>query len=390
MKKLVLSLSIACLLLVPAFAQEDEPYNFRDVDINTSSPEGQLITQASESEDTAEKIQLLETFVEKFSDDYAVDWVRLQLQGHYLETQNFPKVVEHGQAILELSPKDIEILHNLTKGYQGTQDWAALLPHLLKIKPLADAEAAVENYEDADEEETATWKSQVEYAQGVLQYVEYSLYTSSLKITDPAAKIQYLETLRAQYPEGQYGSQALDPLTMAYRQAGNFAKMAETMALSLAKDPANEEYLYALAETSLGQQQLEQARMYGQNLVDVMATKEKPENVSDEDWMNRKDLFTAYGNFVLGKVSFSEAGDSDKNKFRESRKFLLQSVEPLKAQGGQTFGMLAYFLGICYVKLDIAGDNITQATRWMSTSAGIESPAQAGAKDILSKIQSSQ
>ena len=46
-------------------------YDFREVDINTSSPEGQLITQASESEDTAEKIQLLETFVEKFSDDYA-------------------------------------------------------------------------------------------------------------------------------------------------------------------------------------------------------------------------------------------------------------------------------------------------------------------------------
>ena len=390
MKKLVLSLSIACLLLVPAFAQDEEKYNFRAVDINTGSPEGQLITQASESEDTAEKIQLLETFVENFSDDHALDWVRLQLQGYYLETQNFPKVVEHGKAILELSPKDLEILHNLTKGYEGTQDWAALLPHLLKLKPLAAAEAAVKNYEDADEEETVRWKSQVEYAQGVVQYVEYSLYTSSLKITDPATKIQYLETLRAQYPEGQYGAQALDPLAMAYRQAGNFAKMAEMMALSLEKDPANEEYLYALAETSLGQQQLEQAKMYGQKLVDVMPAKEKPENVSDEDWTNRKDLFTAYGNFVLGKVSFSQAGDSNKDKFRESRKFLLQSVEPLKAQGGQNFGMLAYFLGICYVKLDIAGDNIAQATRWMSTSAGIESPAQAGAKDILSKIQSSQ
>ena len=394
MKKLVLFLSVSCLLLVclllvPAFAQEAED-NFRDVDINTGSPEGQLITQASESEDAAEKIQLLETFVQKFGDDYAVDWVRLQLQGHYLETQNFPKVVEHGKAILDVAPKDLEVLHNLTKGYEGTQDWAALLPHLLKIKPLGDAEAAVENYEDADEVETAMWKSQVEYAQGVVQYVEYSLYTSALKIADPATKIQYLETLRAQYPQGQYGAQALNPLTVAYRQAGNFAKMAEMMALSLEKDPANEEYLYALGETTLGQQQLEQAKMYGQKLVDVMATKEKPENLSEEDWQNRKDLFTAYGNFVLGKVSFSEAGDSNKDKFRESRKFLLQSVEPLKAQGGQNYGMLAYFLGICYVKLDIAGDNIAQATRWMSTSAGIESPGQAGAKDILSKIQSSQ
>ena len=107
-----------------------------------------------------------------------------------------------------------------------------------------------------------------------------------------------------------------------------------------------------LAETRLGLQQLEPARMWGQKLVDVMATKQKPENLSEEDWTNRKELFSAYGNFALGKVSFHEAGDGNKDKFRESRKFLLEAVEPLKAQGGQNYGMLAYFLGICYVKLD--------------------------------------
>lgn len=391
MKKLVLFLSIFCLFLVPAIAQEEEEeYDFRDVDINTGSPEGQLITQASESEDTAEKIQLLETFIEKYPDDFAVDWVRLQLQGHYLETQNFAKVVEHGKAIQELAPDDLEVLHNLTKGYEGTQDWAVLHPHLLSTKAVAEAEAGVENYEDADEQETALWQAQVEYAEGVLQYVEYSLYTSSFKITDPATKIQYLEALREQYPQGQYGPQALDPLAMAYRQAGNFDKMAEAMALALENNPGNEEYLYTLAETRLGQQQFGEARMYSQKLVDVMATKEKPENLSEDDWANRKELFTAYGNFALGKVSFSEAGDGNKDKFRESREFLLEAVEPLKAQGGQNYGMLAYFLGICYVRLDVDGDNLTQATQWMGIAAGIEGPVKAQATDILSKIRASQ
>ena len=390
MKKLVLFLSIFCLLLVPAIAQEEEEYDFRDVDIDTGSPEGQLITQASESEDTAEKIQLLETFVEKYSDDHAIDWVRLQLQSHYLETQNFAKVVEHGKVIMDVAPKDIEVLHNLTKGYEGTQEWAALLPHLLATKAVADAEAAVENYEDADEQETAIWQGQVDYAEGVAQYVEYSLYTSSFKVTDPATKIKYLETLREQFPEGQHGPQALDPLAVAYRQAGNFDKMAETIALALEKNPGNEEYLYTLAETRLGLQQLEPARMWGQKLVDVMATKENPENLSEEDWTNRKELFTAYGNFALGKVSFYEAGDSGKDKFLESREFLLEAVEPLKAQGGQNYGMLAYFLGICYVKLDIDGDNLAQATQWMGVAAGIEGPVQAQATDILSKIKASQ
>ena len=76
--------------------------------------------------------------------------------------------------------------------------------------------------------------------------------------------------------------------------------------------------------------------------------------------------------------------------YRDGRKLLLTAVEPLKEQGGETYGALAYFLGICYVKLDVEGDNIAVATRWMGEAAKTQSPYQGEAKKTLAAIRASQ
>ena len=111
----------------------------------------------------------------------------------------------------------MEVRHNLTKGYEGKQDWDALLPHLIETKPYAekDTQAPEPEYED----EVEAWKAKIDYAKGVIQYIEYSLYTSVLKITDPQQKIAYFGALREHYPEGQYAKQAPDYLVQAYQHS---------------------------------------------------------------------------------------------------------------------------------------------------------------------------
>ena len=44
-------------------------------------------------------------------------------------------------------------------------------------------------------------------------------------------------------------------------------------------------------------------------------------------------------------------------------------------------------LGICYVKLDIGGDNIAQATKWMGIAAKEANPYQAEATKTLGAIR---
>ena len=390
MNNLWVALLIFGLVSMPAFSQDEEAeeyYDLRDVDIDVDEEQGALVQEALDSNSSDEKIRLLESFVEQYPEDYLVDYVHLLLQEVYLEKQNWADSVKYGKLLVEMVPDDLEVLHNLTKGLEGTQDWAALLPHLLETKSYAGKAAAVKPSDDLDEDGLAAFTGQKAYAQGIVDYVEYSLFTSSVKQADPAAKLQYLETLLEQYPSSQFKGQANDQIVMASRQTGNMARMAQAMKASLETNDSNEEYLYTLAELSLSSQQVADAHGYAQRLLDVLASKPRPENVNEESWLSHKARFGGFANLIMGKVLVVEAGNSDKNKFREARKHLLEAVEPIKAQGGPNYQALSYFLGVCYIKLDIGGDNIDKALFWMDAAAKTEGPLKGAAGQAMASIQ---
>ena len=391
MNKLWLALLIFGLVSMPAFAQdeeeEEEYYDIRDVDVDPDEDEGALVQDSLDAESADEKIELLESFVAQYPEHDLIDYVRLLLQELHLEKENWAESAEHGKSIVEIAPDDLEVLHNLTKALEGAQDWASLLPHLLSTKVEAAKAAGQQPFEDASEEEMEVWQGQIDYAQGIVDYVEYSLFTSAYKQTDAATKLKYLDTLLEQYPDGKYAGQAYDQIVMAARQAGDVAKMAQAMKAALEKNDTNEEYLYTLATVSLGSQQVAEARGYAQRLLEVLGSKPKPENVSDEAWEAHKTQFAGYGNLVMGKILVVEAADKNKDKFREARTHLLEAVDAIKAQGGENYQALSYFLGLCYVKLDIGGDNIDKALFWMDAAAKTDGPLKAQAQQAVTGIQ---
>jgi tetratricopeptide (TPR) repeat protein len=391
MNNLWVALLILGLVSMPAFSQnaaEEDYYDIRDVDIDIDEEQGALVQEALDSNSNDEKIRLLESFVQQYPEDYLVDYVHLLLQGLYLEKQSWSDSVKYGKLLVEMVPDDLEVLHNLTKGLEGTQDWAALLPHLLKTKSYAKKAATVEPpSEDLGEDELAAFTGQRDYAQGIVDYVEYSLFTSGVKQADPGSKLQYLDALLAQYPSSKFKSQANDQIVMTSRQTGNMAKMAQAMKASLETNDRNEEYLYTLAELSLSSQQIVEAHGYAQRLLDVLASKPKPENVGEENWLSHKARFGGFANLIMGKVLVVEADNKDKNKFREARVHLLEAVDPIKAQGGPNYQALSYFLGICYIKLDIGGDNIDKALFWMDAAAKTEGSLKEAAGQAVASIQ---
>ena len=382
MKRLAVALLLLCLVggIVPA----QDPIDIRNPAINSESEQGALITQAGMAEDPAEKIKLLETFVSRYPDNAVIGYVYLQLQGFHLPQNNFDKVVEYGTKLLEIVPADVEVRHNLTKGYEGKQDWDALLPHLLATKPFSEKDTKTPEPEYEDEVEA--WQAKIDYGKGVIQYIEYSLYTSALKITDPKKKTEYFAALREYYPEGQYAKQAPDYLVQAYQQLGDIPKMLEEMAKSIETNPNNEGYLFTLADSASRQNEYDKSQAYAQQLLQVMAEKPMPDGQTEEAWAKHKELFATYGNFILGKLIVLQAGDS-KPEYREARKVLLTTVDTLTEQGGEIYGTLAYLLGVCYVKLDIGGDNINVAKKWMGIAAETPNPYQQPATQTLAAIR---
>jgi tetratricopeptide (TPR) repeat protein len=356
-------LTIAGWLLGSALAQDIHSPDIGD------NPQGQMLTDAGISEDVNQKISILETFVERYAQDPNIGYAYFQLQGNYLETEKFDKAVEYSEKLLTMVPNDLEVRHNSIRAYEGAQAWDKLLPLLVETKALAD-------------------KAGDEYAQGVVQYVEYSMFSSALKSTDPKAKMGFVEALREHYPTGQYANTdaAVDAYVVSAQQLGEMDKALPMMqaAIDANPDSPNERYLYMMAENALGKREDDKAQALGEKLVAVMETKPAPEGVAADQWEAQKAMFTGYGHFVLGRLL------TMKENFRQGREHLLKAVEPLEKQGGPSYGIAAYFLGICYVKLDVGGDNIPQASKWMGVAAQTENPFQAEAKKTLAAIKQAQ
>lgn len=379
----LLSIALAAFLLAaPAFSQEAE--DIRAPDINAESPDGALIAEAAASEDDQEKIRILEDFLSQFGESRYKGYALIQLQGAYVRTQQHAKTLEVGKQLLEIVPDDVEVRHNINQAMVGLGQWEELYPNLVETRPLAEAAAAAEQPEDPDDDELALWQGQVDYASGVVQYVEWAMNTAMTQQTDPARKIAWLDRLVENYPESDYVKGIESTYVTAYQQAGDQAKAVEWMQKAVDNGAMDESYYYSLAENALAEQDNAKAKEYAQKSLEILEAKTAPEGVAPEQWEQRKAQISAYSNFVLGRAF---AAANTKPAYRTGRAHMLKSVDVIKAEGGPRYGVLAYYLGVCYVQLDIQGDNIKKAVFWMQEAANTPGPLQPQAKKDLENLK---
>ncbi len=359
--------------------------NLRNPDINAEADDGALIAEAAISEDVEERIGILERFVEQFPESQYMGYGLLQLQGGYVQTQQHEKTVETGKKLLELAPDDVEVRHNINQALVALQRWEELYPLLVETRPLAEEAAETPQPADADEDELAVWQGRVDYAAGVTDYLQWAMNTAMTQQTQPAQKIAWLDRLRENYPDADVSKGLERQYVTAYQQQGDMANAVEWMKKAVEAGVADETYHFTLSEDALNRQDNETARAEAEKMLAVLEAKEKPANMSDEQWEAHKAKMEAYGNFNLGRAWVSE---NTKDAYRAGRTHLLKTVDVIKAEGGPRYSVLSYLLGVCYVQLDIQGDNIKQAIYWMTEAANAEGPFQGQAKEALGKIKS--
>ncbi|MXY68255.1 MAG: hypothetical protein F4Y47_06810 [Acidobacteriia bacterium] len=376
------ALLLALLVCASAlFAQAT--LEIRDVEIDSQSPEGAVLTEAGIAEEADERIAILEGFLNDYPESGYLGYVLLQLQGLYTQTQRWSDAATVGGRLLEYVPEDLEVRHNQNQALLNAMQWDGLLEGLALTKPMADKEAAAPPPDDPTEDEEILHESSVDYANGVVQYTEWALNVG-ISQSAPMQQVQFMDKLLELYPESQYAAGIEDKYVIAYQQAGDVAGMVGAMERALEKNPGNEQYLFTLAEIALSQKNYDEVDARSEQLIKLMEEKPAPEGVSGDDWDANKKKFTALAHYVAG------TGQFQKGAWRTARRHLLQTVDAIKAEGGERYGILSYMLGFCYVKLDIAGDNIAQATRWMGEAARVPNPMQAQAAQTLEAIKAAQ
>jgi tetratricopeptide (TPR) repeat protein len=138
---------------------------------------------------------------------------------------------------------------------------------------------------------------------------EYNAYMGAMQQQDNNAKISGLEAFLAQYPNSVVKNDALELLMGAYQQAGNQAKTIETAQRLLQASPNNVRALALLAYTKRiqaqggganAQQDLADAKQYGEKGLQALQTFTKPEGVSEADFEKLKTQMTAIFSSAVG------------------------------------------------------------------------------------------
>jgi hypothetical protein len=145
---------------------------------------------------------------------------------------------------------------------------------------------------------------------------EYNAYVGAVQQKDPAAKISGLEAFLTQYPNSVMKEDALEILMGTYQQTGNVAKMGEAAQRLLQVNPNNVRALALLAYTKRTlaqagqnpQQNLSEAKQYGQKGLEALKTFNKPESMSEADYEKLK---REMGGIFNGAVGIAALQDKD-------------------------------------------------------------------------------
>jgi tetratricopeptide (TPR) repeat protein len=364
------TLIILTVLAAAAFGQR---HKMEDVD--AEKPEGKLLQQALQETDASKKAVLLEQFAQQFPKSEGTPWVLEQLQGIYVKAGDSDKIIASGEKLLALDPGDVEApLQNLKasevkKDLPGIKKWAEVTS--------ANARKIASTPQPKDADAVDSWKSEVDYAKQVDPYTDYALYRVAAEARDPKVAIEFIELLETHNPKSEYVPKLQNQLFVAYRQAGANDKALAMAEKTLATDQTNEDMLLVVTDSySRAKTNPDKVHEYSAKLVELMASKPKPEGMSDADWAARKNLITGLAHYMSGALYYRETKFPQTDKELRAALPLLGANQDIKAES-------LYYLGFANYKMDKPQD----AAEFYRQCAAIKSPFQANATKNLQAIK---
>jgi len=343
-------------------------------EVNTASPEGQLLQQAGQETDGAKKLVLLEQFVTQYPKHEAVGWVYEQMLAGYVKAGDGANAMAIADRLAGIPPECVEVSQQSLKAAELTKDPDLILKWSAKTAELAQKVVASPKPQDADDVEN--WKARVDYARQVNTYTEYSLYATALRTPDPVKQIALLEALQQRNPKSEYFAKAVDTLFVAYQKSNQLDKAAAFAEKLVDSGQASEDMLLVLADDAVKKKDREKVHAYSAKLVEMMAAKPKPEGVADADWTRRKNTILGLAHYMSGKQYYEDKSFAEADKE-------LQEALPLVEGNANIHTEVLYLLGYASYKLD----KIQEAANYYRACAAVKSPYQTLATKNLTAIR---
>jgi tetratricopeptide (TPR) repeat protein len=338
-----------------------------------TTPDGKMVGSIQKESDPAQKQALLEDFVQKFPDSPLTGWAWGQLQAAFLQAQQYDKAIDAGEKSLAKDPNAVEVAYNNLKAAEAKNEPDGVMKWSAETSRAARKE--IEGAKAGDQ-------ARLDYAKQVDTYTEYSIYATSLKITDPAKLVTLTESLEQRSPNSAYLSKAYGRYLNALRQSGQGDKAGAAAATEAQRDPANEGVLLFAADYSMQHKDNDKALTYSTKLAEVMQSKAKPDEIADADWQKKKQTLLGLGYWMEGTT------DNAQSHFREADT-ALRSALPLAKGDDRLLPRVLFQLGVADFQFGKASKNtamMKDALKFSQQAAAMKSPVQTDAQNNVKAI----
>lgn len=350
------------------------------------SPEDALMTAVSGANDAQTQITALDQYAQAHSDSKFMSCVDEYYTLAYLKLNNYPKVIEYGEKALAIPYQDTMILLNLTKAYVGAgqaTDTAFSVIAKVPDEIKAETPSRPSTLSDADWQKTlGDYNTQMKDIRG---YEEYAFFNLLPRVQDANQRIKALDVFAKAYP----GDDAADlnlAYFFAYKGLNNIAKADEYGEKAIATDPNNVQALNLVAfDYAFGRTNPTKAAAYAHKALLLAPALKKPEGMTDDQFSQQRDTQLGLAHLTLGYVDFLNAGRT--KRVLPAEQEFKTAIELLKGQPGYQAQAL-YFLGNAYEFQ--APPNHHLAAEALARAAGIQSPWQGQARELLAKVKSAE
>ena len=363
------------LMMILVFALAGLAQRHKMEEVDAEKPEGKLLQQVMQESDAAKKTALMEQFAQQFPKASGTPWVLEQLQAAYVKANDPDKTIATGERLLALDADDPEAALQNLKAAEAKKD----LDGIKKWSDIAavNARKMAATPEPKDAAQVESWKQETDYGKQVGTYTDYALFRVAAESRDPKVIVDFVTALQAHNPKSEYLAQTDVPLFMAYRQTGANDKALAVAEHYLATDHMNEDMVLVVTDTYLqNKKEPEKVHTYSAKLVQWMASKPKPDGVSDADWAQRRNMVTGLAHYMSGKLYYTEAKYTPADQELRAALPLVEANQAVKAE-------TLYYLGFANYKME----KPQEAANFYRDCAAIKGPFQATATKNLQGIK---
>jgi tetratricopeptide (TPR) repeat protein len=333
--------------------------------IDPETKDGLLIEHIIQERDPAEKLHYLEQFAAQYPSHAAIAWVYDQLQPAYFEVKEYDQAMRIGALRLAIEPDNIDAAKIALRSAEGKKDPAEMTKWGDRLW-LMSADGAAKSPADTKQPSEARQNQ---------DYAEFCMYTAATLATDPQVKLASFQKLETRNPATRFEANFPLEYFRIYREMGEQERTIQMAEQGLRIEPDNIDMLLVLAEYHShrdGPKERQVALNYATQLIQSAEKKDRPANVSEEEWVRKKAQALGTGNYV-GGMAFSLNAS-----YKQADQMLRQALNYVKDNEAQLAALL-YHLGMANYRLAEAGGDRSRpvdALRFMRRCAALPGPYQ--------------